>query len=71
MVETTALGAAILAGIGVGLIDINDVDASQITKFSPSIGDDGKLRFRCAYFGNNFACYFRERSQIFKVENGC
>lgn len=42
MVETTALGAAILAGIGAGLIDINEVDASQITKFSPDIGEDGK-----------------------------
>jgi len=42
MVETTALGAAILAGIGIGLIDINDVDASQITKFSPLIDEDGK-----------------------------
>ncbi|XP_033329896.1 glycerol kinase 1 [Megalopta genalis] len=40
MVETTALGAAILAGVGVGIIDINDVDASQVTKFSPSIGED-------------------------------
>lgn len=42
MVETTALGAAILAGIGAGLIDINEVDASQVTKFSPEIGEDGK-----------------------------
>ncbi|XP_076232760.1 glycerol kinase 1 [Calliopsis andreniformis] len=40
MVETTALGAAILAGVGVGVIDISDVDASQVTKFSPSIGED-------------------------------
>ncbi|EZA47848.1 hypothetical protein DMN91_011867 [Ooceraea biroi] len=46
MVETTALGAAILAGIGAGLIDINDVDASQITKFSPVIGEDERdLRY--------------------------
>ena len=37
MVETTSLGAAILAGVGVGVIDINDVDASQITTFSPTI----------------------------------
>lgn len=43
MVETTALGAAILAGIGVGLIDVNDVDASQVTEFSPSIGEDGNF----------------------------
>lgn len=43
MVETTALGAAILAGVGVGLIDVNDVDASQVTKFSPSIGEDGNF----------------------------
>lgn len=41
MVETTALGAAILAGIGASIIDISDVDASQITKFSPEIGEDG------------------------------
>ncbi|XP_043787595.1 glycerol kinase isoform X2 [Apis laboriosa] len=46
MVETTALGAAILAGVGVGLIDINDVDASQVTKFSPSIEEDERdLRY--------------------------
>lgn len=45
MVETTALGAAILAGIGIGLIDINDVDASQITKFSPLINEDGKQSY--------------------------
>ncbi|XP_012348994.1 glycerol kinase isoform X1 [Apis florea] len=46
MVETTALGAAILAGVGVGLIDVNDVDASQVTKFSPSIGEDERdLRY--------------------------
>lgn len=43
MVETTALGAAILAGVGAGVIDINDVDASQVTKFSPAIGDDGNI----------------------------
>lgn len=42
MVETTALGAAILAGIGADLIDINDVDGSQITKFSSAISEDGK-----------------------------
>lgn len=41
MVETTALGAAILAGIGANIIDISDVDASQVTKFSPEIGEDG------------------------------
>lgn len=46
MVETTALGAAILAGVGVGIIDINDVDVSQITKFTPAIGDDERdLRY--------------------------
>ncbi|XP_066587190.1 glycerol kinase 3-like [Prorops nasuta] len=46
MVETTALGAAILAGVGAGLIDINDVDASQVTKFSPLISDDERdLRY--------------------------
>lgn len=45
MVETTALGAAILAGIGAGLIDINDVDGSQVTKFSPAISEDGKRSF--------------------------
>lgn len=42
MVETTALGAAMLAGIGSGCIEINDVDASQVTRFSPVIGEDGK-----------------------------
>lgn len=40
MVETTALGAAILAGIGIGIIDIHEVEASQVTKFEPSIGDN-------------------------------
>lgn len=45
MVETTALGAAILAGIGVGVVDISDVDASQVTKFTPSIGEDGNILF--------------------------
>lgn len=42
MFETTALGAAILAGVGIGLIDINKVDASQVTKFTPNITEDGK-----------------------------
>lgn len=41
MVETTALGAAMLAGLGVGILDFNDVIADEITKFSPQIGDDG------------------------------
>ncbi|KAF3423791.1 hypothetical protein E2986_07884 [Frieseomelitta varia] len=46
MVETTALGAAILAGIGASIIDISDVDASQVTKFSPEIGEDERdLRY--------------------------
>ncbi|XP_032680803.1 glycerol kinase-like [Odontomachus brunneus] len=46
MVETTALGAAILAGIGAGLIDINEVDGSQVTKFSPVISEDERdLRY--------------------------
>lgn len=49
MIETTALGAAILAGIGAGLIDINEVDASQVTKFSPEIGEDGKYIFHYIY----------------------
>lgn len=49
MVETTALGAAILAGIGAGLIDINDVDASHVTKFSPMIGEDGKRSYVSLY----------------------
>jgi len=53
MVETTALGAAILAGIGAGLVDINEVDASQVTKFSPQIGEDGKYIFRCICQCNN------------------
>lgn len=43
MVETTALGAALLAGVGAGIIDIGDVDASQVTKFTPSIGEDGNI----------------------------
>lgn len=43
MVESTALGAAILAGVGAGLIDISDVEPSQMTKFSPQIHEDGKL----------------------------
>ncbi|XP_046821280.1 glycerol kinase-like [Vespa velutina] len=46
MVETTALGAAILAGLGIGIIDINDIDASQVTKFTPTIGEDERdLRY--------------------------
>ncbi|KAL2733704.1 glycerol kinase [Vespula squamosa] len=46
MVETTALGAAILAGLGIGMIDINDIDASQVTKFTPTIGEDERdLRY--------------------------
>ncbi|XP_076285245.1 glycerol kinase 1 isoform X2 [Lasioglossum baleicum] len=46
MVETTALGAAMLAAIGAELIDINDVDASQVTKFSPEIGENERdLRY--------------------------
>ncbi|XP_031849615.1 glycerol kinase 1 [Nomia melanderi] len=46
MVETTALGAAILAGVGTGIIDINEVDASQVTKFTPAIGEDERdLRY--------------------------
>ncbi|XP_043491124.1 glycerol kinase-like [Polistes fuscatus] len=46
MVETTALGAAMLAGVGTGLIDINDIDASQVTKFTPVIGEDERdLRY--------------------------
>lgn len=43
MVETTALGAAILAGVGIGIIDVNDVDTSQVTKFTPTIGEDGNI----------------------------
>ncbi|XP_057321465.1 glycerol kinase [Microplitis mediator] len=40
MVESTALGAAILAGVGAGLFEVSDVDASQMTKFSPEVGED-------------------------------
>lgn len=43
MVESTALGAAILAGIGAGLLDINDVHASKVTTFSPLITEDGEF----------------------------
>jgi len=42
MIETTALGAAILAAIGIDLIDIDEMDMSQITKFLPVIGENGK-----------------------------
>lgn len=42
MVESTALGAAILAGVGAGLLDIADVEASVMTKFTPQINEDGK-----------------------------
>ncbi|XP_015598250.1 glycerol kinase [Cephus cinctus] len=46
MVETTALGAAILAGIGASLIDINEITADQITTFTPQIGEDERdLRY--------------------------
>ncbi|KAG8040843.1 hypothetical protein G9C98_001831 [Cotesia typhae] len=46
MVESTALGAAILAGVGAGLFEIGDVDASQMTKFSPQISEDERdLRY--------------------------
>ncbi|XP_033229476.1 glycerol kinase [Belonocnema kinseyi] len=40
MFETTALGAAILAGIGANLLEITDINASQVTKFSPQIGEN-------------------------------
>ena len=43
MFETTALGAAILAGYGSNLIEITDIDASQITKFTPQVGENGNL----------------------------
>ncbi|XP_076755138.1 glycerol kinase 1 [Xylocopa sonorina] len=46
MVETTALGAAILAGVGAGIIDVTDVNALEATKFSPTIGEDERdLRY--------------------------
>ncbi|XP_034942006.1 glycerol kinase-like [Chelonus insularis] len=46
MVESTALGAAILAGVGAGLIDISEVNPSQMTKFSPQISEDERdLRY--------------------------
>lgn len=54
MVETTALGAAILAGIGAGLIDINDVDGSKVTKFLPAISENGKRSYiYLLYVSNN------------------
>lgn len=59
MVETTALGAAILAGIGAGLIDINEVDASQVTKFSPEIGEDGK----------HIVIYFNNKMKLKRIKN--
>ena len=43
MFETTALGAAILAGIGAKLIEITDINASQVTKFTPQIAEDGNF----------------------------
>lgn len=46
MVESTALGAAILAGIGAGLLDISEVETSMMTKFSSTIGEDERdLRY--------------------------
>ncbi|XP_063972368.1 glycerol kinase 3 [Diachasmimorpha longicaudata] len=46
MVESTALGAAILAGIGAGLLDVSEVEPSQMTKFSSTIGEDERdLRY--------------------------
>lgn len=59
MVETTALGAAILAGVGIGIIDINEVDASQVTKFTPAIGEDGNVLLYDAYYEtNNINSYY-------------
>ncbi|KAH0949528.1 hypothetical protein HN011_011906 [Eciton burchellii] len=46
MIEVTALGAVILAGIGAGLIDINDIKESQITMFTPGLNEnDRDLRY--------------------------
>jgi len=45
MIEVTALGAVILAGIGAGLIDINDIKESQITMFTPGLNENGKQYF--------------------------
>jgi len=42
MVEITALGAAMLAGIGAGLIDVSDVEGSQVTKFIPVVNENGE-----------------------------
>ena len=49
MFETTALGAAILAGVGAGVIDMNSIDASQITKFTPQITENGKLSYKIMF----------------------
>ncbi|XP_034942005.1 glycerol kinase [Chelonus insularis] len=46
MVESTALGAAILAGVGAGLLDIADIEAPQTANFTPQISDDERdLRY--------------------------
>ncbi|KAK0080222.1 hypothetical protein PV325_000266 [Microctonus aethiopoides] len=46
MVESTALGAAMLAGVGAGLVDIGEIEHSQMEKFSPQISEDERdLRY--------------------------
>ncbi|XP_043272233.1 glycerol kinase [Venturia canescens] len=46
MVESTALGAAILAAVGAGLMEITEVEPSQGTEFKTSINDDERdLRY--------------------------
>ncbi|XP_012281202.1 glycerol kinase [Orussus abietinus] len=44
MVETTAFGAALLAAIGAGLMDVNHVTADQVTTFVPQIGNEERDR---------------------------
>ena len=47
MVESTALGAAILAAVGAGLMEVSEVESSQGNEFVPSIGEDGKFFGYC------------------------
>lgn len=46
MVETTALGAAMLASVGIGLLDINEIEVDHVTTFEPEIDEDERdLRY--------------------------
>jgi len=41
-VQITAFGAAIIAGVGANLIDMNDVGKYEMAMFSPTLSDNGE-----------------------------